>query len=143
MAFNSWCQCAACAAPSLEVATASSTGMITFFTMFAGFMIPKNSIPDYWIWAYHISIPRYSVEACAVNELEDTGYYCTDDEYTEIYACNETKEACQYTNGNQVISMFDMDSDMKAWDLVILIVYTIFLVGVTHLCLRYLRVIKR
>jgi len=143
MAFNSWCQCCACAAPSLEVATATSTGVITFFTMFAGFMIPKNSIPDYWIWAYHISIPRYSVEACTVNELEDTAYYCTEDEYTEIEACGTTKEACQYTNGDQVISMFDMDAGMKGWDLFILFVYMLFLVGVTHLALRYLRVIKR
>eukprot|EP01099_Mayorella_cantabrigiensis_P001614 TRINITY_DN1723_c0_g2_i3.p1 TRINITY_DN1723_c0_g2~~TRINITY_DN1723_c0_g2_i3.p1 ORF type:complete len:1322 (-),score=259.68 TRINITY_DN1723_c0_g2_i3:116-4081(-) len=143
LAFNSWCQCCACAAPSSEVATATSTGAVTLFTMFAGFMIPKNSIPDYWIWVYHISIPRYSVEATTVNELADTEFYCTDDELTSIYACGEEKEACQYTNGNQVLETFDMEKDMKYWDLLILFFFTCFLVGLTHLALRYLRVIKR
>ena len=143
LAFNSWCQCVACAAPSLEVAMASATGVITFFTIFAGFMIPKNSIPDYWIWVYHLSITRYSVEACTINELEGTDYYCTDDEYTQIEACNTTLEACQYENGDEVIDSFDMDKDNKALDMVILCIYTASLIGLTHLALRYLRIIKR
>jgi ABC-type multidrug transport system permease subunit len=143
MTFNSWCQCCACAAPSLEVATAGSTGLITLFTIFAGFMIPKDSIPDYWIWVYHISIPRYSVEALTVNELEDTTYYCTSSEEVTIPGCNPPQTACQYTNGNQVIDAFDMNADMKNWDLLILLIYTFFLIFLSHLALRYLRVIKR
>ena len=47
-------------APSTEVANSLVGMSLSIFSLFAGFIIPKNSIPGYWIWIHYISFFKVS-----------------------------------------------------------------------------------
>jgi len=38
------------------------------------FIIPKNQIPDYWIWFYYISPMAYTFKAVMINEFSANDY---------------------------------------------------------------------
>ena len=80
----------------------------------AGFFIPFNEIPNYWIWAYYISFVRYPLEGLTVNELTDQAFNCGPDGTdgaVPVPVDGNVQFYCPITNGNQVIESYSMDSD--------------------------------
>jgi hypothetical protein len=47
-----------------------------FFILFAGFLIPPPTIPDWWVWLYYISPFHYALEGLLINELVGTRFTC-------------------------------------------------------------------
>ncbi len=39
-------------------------------------MIPKSSLPVYWLWMYYSSLMHYPLEALVTNEVEGLSFYC-------------------------------------------------------------------
>ncbi|KAF4318225.1 hypothetical protein G195_008532 [Phytophthora kernoviae 00238/432] len=76
----------ASASPNLNVANPLSSVAILFFTLFAGYTITKDQIPDYLIWIYWINPAAWGVRALAVNQYINSHFdecvydgidYCT------------------------------------------------------------------
>ncbi|KAF0720516.1 Aste57867_235 [Aphanomyces stellatus] len=55
--------------PDLRTAIVATGGVNSLFSLFAGFFIHKNSIPDAWIWMYWISPLHYAVEGMLATQF--------------------------------------------------------------------------
>ena len=84
--------------------------------MLAGFFIPKDEIPNWWIWGYYMSFVRYPLEGMTVNELGGQSFNCGPDG-TEgaipVPVGDNTQYYCPITNGDQMIESLSMDADHK------------------------------
>lgn len=58
--------------PTLVVALTIMSVSLSGFALFAGFLIKRQNIPDYWIWAHYIDFTTYPLEAFIVNEFSGT-----------------------------------------------------------------------
>jgi len=50
---------------------------LSIFSLFAGFIIPKGSIPGYWIWLHYLSFFKYALESLSINELQGEVFSCS------------------------------------------------------------------
>eukprot|EP00245_Coleochaete_scutata_P004280 TRINITY_DN16642_c0_g1_i1.p1 TRINITY_DN16642_c0_g1~~TRINITY_DN16642_c0_g1_i1.p1 ORF type:complete len:645 (+),score=134.10 TRINITY_DN16642_c0_g1_i1:25-1935(+) len=64
------------------------TATTAFFFLFSGFFIPRENIPDYWIWFHYISSFKYPLELLQWNE------------FTKL-----PKDSCFARNANNVCTM--------------------------------------
>eukprot|EP00741_Cyanophora_paradoxa_P000135 tig00000057_g130.t1 len=46
-------------------------GSLSLILVFCGFLVPRDLIPQPWIWMYYLSFLVYPIEALAINELKD------------------------------------------------------------------------
>ncbi|CAM6092842.1 unnamed protein product [Calypogeia fissa] len=60
--------------PNAETATIIIPIIINFWNMTSGFMIPRNQIPNFWIWLYWCNPTMY-----ALNSLTSIAFYCDTD----------------------------------------------------------------
>ncbi|POM72887.1 ABC transporter-like protein [Phytophthora palmivora] len=51
------------AVPHYIIGIALGAGIYGMFMLCEGFMVPKDTIPDYWIWAYYIAFHSYSFKS--------------------------------------------------------------------------------
>ncbi|KAE9024798.1 hypothetical protein PR002_g11360 [Phytophthora rubi] len=51
------------AVPHYIIGIALGAGIYGMFMLCEGFMVPKGTIPDYWIWAYYIAFHTYSFQS--------------------------------------------------------------------------------
>ncbi|GMF11086.1 unnamed protein product [Phytophthora lilii] len=51
------------AVPHYIIGIALGAGIYGMFMLCEGFMVPKETIPDYWIWAYYIAFHSYSFQS--------------------------------------------------------------------------------
>lgn len=51
------------AVPHYIIGIALGAGIYGMFMLCEGFMVPKETIPDYWIWAYYIAFHSYSFKS--------------------------------------------------------------------------------
>eukprot|EP00002_Diphylleia_rotans_P026240 TRINITY_DN521_c0_g2_i4.p1 TRINITY_DN521_c0_g2~~TRINITY_DN521_c0_g2_i4.p1 ORF type:complete len:1184 (-),score=287.33 TRINITY_DN521_c0_g2_i4:1637-5140(-) len=141
LASNSFCRMVSAVSPSLLVANAlAPTGLALMFLM-TGYLLPRDDIPDYWIWLYHISMFRYGLEGLAINEMIDADdFSCKDDEF--IYCDEIGIKICPITTGKQVLEKYDMeteDENQKYLCLsMVFVFFALFSLG-TYFALQYLR----
>ncbi|POM59166.1 hypothetical protein PHPALM_32148, partial [Phytophthora palmivora] len=64
----------ACASPNLNVAFPIAQLLILLFVTFSGYVVTKDTIPDYMIWVYWISPQGWGVRALAVNQYHDSRF---------------------------------------------------------------------
>ena len=50
------------------------------FLLFTGFLMPRNSIPAWWIWMYYLNPLQYATTALSVNEMLSGSYDSVRDE---------------------------------------------------------------
>lgn len=134
------------ALPSSEAAHALVGVFTSIFALFAGFIITKPNIPNYWIWMYYINFFHYPLEAIVVNEMKDTWFGCPKGKGAVnvfIPSANTTKEYCPITNGNQMIKGVAFRPGFKIDDMWIIIGMWIGVVALCYIALRYLRHLKR
>ncbi len=48
--------------PDYGVGTALAASYFANGFLFSGYFVPKNSIPDYWIWFYYLSLFTYALQ---------------------------------------------------------------------------------
>ena len=61
-------------ARSVEIAQSMSSPFIILFVLFSGFMITKENIEGYYIWAYWLSPFSWLVRSLALNEFKSEEY---------------------------------------------------------------------
>jgi len=131
--------------PSIGAANALLGTSLPVMLLFAGFLISKNNIPDYWIWAHYLSFLSYIIEALLVNELNDLTFHCRPSEFVQV-PINGTglfKDYCRYTSGQDILEQFDLEEHMMWWDVLILVGFYIFFVTLCVLGLKFIKNIKR
>jgi ATP-binding cassette subfamily G (WHITE) protein 2 (SNQ2) len=111
--------------------------------MFAGFVIPPPSIPNWWIWVYYLNPFHYSLEACMINELVGTTYHCAPSEflpppYNPLFSMPypqgfDHNAVCQITHGEQQLHVLKMHTSF-AWrwaHLAIVLAFAVFFILLT------------
>lgn len=56
--------------PSVILGYIVVVAILAYYTLFGGFYMARERIPDYWIWLHYISLIKYSFEAVLQNELD-------------------------------------------------------------------------
>lgn len=57
------------AVPHYIIGIALGAGFFGMFMLCEGFMVPRHTIPDYWIWGYYIAFHTYSFESFVYNQF--------------------------------------------------------------------------
>jgi len=134
-------------APTTEVANSLVGMSLSIFSLFAGFIIPKGSIPGYWIWLHYLSFFKYALESLSINELQGEVFSCSKPQDFNIPNTNITYENfCPSYNGTSFLeNNFDMNvSTGVIWeDYSILWVFIIFFMTVCYLGIRFICHLKR
>uniref|UniRef100_K3WZM1 ABC transporter domain-containing protein n=2 Tax=Globisporangium ultimum (strain ATCC 200006 / CBS 805.95 / DAOM BR144) TaxID=431595 RepID=K3WZM1_GLOUD len=122
-------------APDLHIAKPMSMIAILFFVLFAGFVIARSQMPDYFVWIYWINPIAWCLRAVAVNQYRSPTFdKC---EYDGINYCERFgKHMGQYQLG-----LYDVP-DSKAWiwyGMVFMIATYVFFMFVGTLVLEYKR----
>jgi ABC-type multidrug transport system permease subunit len=71
-------------APNIAVANVMAGLVFTVLSMFAGFLIARNKIPDYWIWLHYLDVNMYPIEALLINEIKGMDFHCSDSELVQV-----------------------------------------------------------
>ncbi|KAG7389304.1 hypothetical protein PHYPSEUDO_010639 [Phytophthora pseudosyringae] len=74
IAFTSLFFFIAAASPNMNVANPVAMLFTLFFVLFSGFVITKDTIPDYLIWMYWLSPAAWAVRALAVIQYSDSRF---------------------------------------------------------------------
>jgi len=134
------------ASPNNEVAQAFVGVCMTIFALFAGFLITKNNIPDYWIWIFYISFMHYPLEAILINEMKGQTYDCPNNKGAvpiPIVGENAVKLFCPITSGDEFLQSFDIDTNNKYPDMAVTLGMIGGMLCLCFIALRYIRHLNR
>merc|ERR1712070_377497 len=124
-------------APNFVLASTFCAVAFTLFAIFSGFLISRDNIPPWWIWAHYLDINMYPLELLVANEMDGLKLHCADSEYLQVPISGtpgETKAFCPMTVGEDFLDSVDFDKDnMLRNGLVFLGFYIAFLVGIVLL----------
>ncbi|CAH0516261.1 unnamed protein product [Peronospora belbahrii] len=59
------------AVPHYIIGIALGAGVFGMFMLCEGFMVPRDSIPGYWIWGYYVAFHSYSFESFVFKQFEN------------------------------------------------------------------------
>ena len=153
LAAKQLCRFCAAATPTLGFASALAPGILCVWLVFAGFLIPRTSIPLYWFWLNLISTFRYTLESLSINALRDINLYCTDIQLVPQMPCpgyvkNATATttadycwtACPANTGFQILKQYGMNTEIRFIyiDFIILIIFYLGFCVLTYLALEYI-----
>ncbi|RLN50507.1 hypothetical protein BBJ28_00017468 [Nothophytophthora sp. Chile5] len=109
MAMGMWFFFLTTVAPNGDVATPLGMVSILVFIIFAGFIVTKDLIPDYLIWAHWISPLTWTLKALAINQYRSGTFdVCV---YEDVDYCASYNGL---TMGEYYLGIFGMDTD-KTW----------------------------
>ncbi|KAK1935482.1 ABC transporter G family member 15 [Phytophthora citrophthora] len=91
------------AVPHYIIGIALGAGVFGMFMLCEGFMVPRDSIPDYWIWGYYLAFHSYSFESFVFKQFE-----------------NETSEQAQ-----GILAKYGMENVDVPRDMLLLVVYIV------------------
>uniref|UniRef100_A0A7S3YEH2 ABC transporter domain-containing protein n=1 Tax=Lotharella globosa TaxID=91324 RepID=A0A7S3YEH2_9EUKA len=114
------------------------TSCMTVFVLFAGFLIRKDNIPDWWIWLFYGNAVRYPLNFFLKNELDGLDFSCPGNEgavpvklqasyfdpslsatvtcdASQMNNLNCFRYACPITSGNDVLSEYGVDQSVAAY----------------------------
>ncbi|GAB9476644.1 Atp-binding protein [Globisporangium polare] len=122
-------------APDLHIAKPMSMIAILFFVIFAGFVIAKSQMPDYFVWIYWINPIAWCMRAVAVNQYRSPSFdVCV---YEDVNYCTKFgKRMGQYQLG-----LYDVP-DAKSWiwfGMVFMVASYVFFMALSTLVLEYKR----
>eukprot|EP01132_Coremiostelium_polycephalum_P005159 gene5159-6421_t len=98
--------------PNLSVANEISGITFSIFCLFAGFIVQKDHIPNYFRFLNYVSFTKYLVESLTVNEMHGSiEFYCTQNQYLYVPITNttEVKPFCPIQNGEMVLRQLNLD----------------------------------
>uniref|UniRef100_H3GHI5 ABC transporter domain-containing protein n=1 Tax=Phytophthora ramorum TaxID=164328 RepID=H3GHI5_PHYRM len=91
------------AVPHYIIGIALGAGVFGMFMLCEGFMVPRASIPDYWIWGYYLAFHSYSFESFVFKQFE-----------------NETSDAAK-----AILAKYGMEDVDVPRDMLLLVVYIV------------------
>ncbi|KAG1690166.1 hypothetical protein DVH05_028714 [Phytophthora capsici] len=91
------------AVPHYIIGIALGAGVFGMFMLCEGFMVPRDSIPDYWIWGYYLAFHSYSFESFVFKQFE-----------------HETSEQAQ-----AILTKYGMENVDVTRDMLLLVVYIV------------------
>jgi ABC-type multidrug transport system permease subunit len=115
-------------APSVAAANVISIIIILASTLFGGFLLNKDSIPNWLLWAPYLSFWNYAFEALLINEFDGV----------KIVINPKALPGIVYPGtGKFILDQFGMNIDRFAMDVIILIALGICLIGLTGILIKY------
>ncbi|GMF82071.1 unnamed protein product [Phytophthora fragariaefolia] len=108
LAFAAWFFFLAAISPNLQIAQPLSMISVLFFVVFAGFIVPKSEVPDYFIWIYWIDPIAWCLRGIAVNQ------YRSDEFDVCVYEGVDYCAKYQMKMGEYFLSLYGIPSD-KNW----------------------------
>ncbi|TMW58488.1 hypothetical protein Poli38472_010047 [Pythium oligandrum] len=97
-------------APSLHLAKPLAMVCVLIFILFAGFVVPKEQIPDYLQWVYWLDPVAYAVRALAVSQYRSSTYDVC--EFNNVTYCTPTFGG--KTMGEYSLGLFDVPAN-ESW----------------------------
>ncbi|CAI5746263.1 unnamed protein product [Peronospora destructor] len=91
------------AVPHYIIGIALGAGVFGMFMLCEGFMVPRDSIPNYWIWGYYLAFHTYSFESFVFKQFE-----------------NETS-----VEAKAVLTKYGMENVNVSHDMLLLVVYIV------------------
>jgi len=133
----------AVALPSEGVALMVLGISLPIFLLFGGFLIPRDQLPDWWVWAYWITPIHYPVEAMTLNTISGLAYHCTPDQAIPLVnADGSIFSYCPITSSSQIFADYGYLEYWKWIDLAVLGGGYLIFVGLTLLALTKIRWVK-
>ncbi|KAF0715900.1 Aste57867_3122 [Aphanomyces stellatus] len=124
LSFASWFFFLSSAAPNLLIAQPVSFISILIYVLFAGFIIIRPNIPDYFIWLYWINPLSWCFHALAVNQYRTSAFsHCT---FNGIDFCKITNDPTM-TFGRYSLEQYGLEPGFE-W-----IIYAIVYLGALYL----------
>eukprot|EP00189_Rhodosorus_marinus_P009860 CAMPEP_0184740756 /NCGR_PEP_ID=MMETSP0315-20130426/3753_1 /TAXON_ID=101924 /ORGANISM="Rhodosorus marinus, Strain UTEX LB 2760" /LENGTH=1400 /DNA_ID=CAMNT_0027210617 /DNA_START=206 /DNA_END=4408 /DNA_ORIENTATION=+ len=148
--------------PSVDIGLLITPLAMSILSLMSGFLIPRASIPGYYIWIYWINPAAYYLSGVVKDVLTDLPFRCEESELqsftlpSDYSSCTEIPGGtyldssvsgeclfCPITNGNQVLAGFTVP-DYNMWVSVgALIGFTLLARTVGLLGFKYLRFLNR
>lgn len=146
MAAKQFCRLSASCLPTMQLASSIAPGILCIWLVFAGFLIPRNSIPKYWIWLNIITPFRYTFESLCISELNGMSFTCEEDELVPPLDGNTGPPfygytTCPISDGEDLLTQYGLfDSVWAQWiDMVILFMFWFLFCLLSFLCLQNIR----
>eukprot|EP01095_Lingulamoeba_sp_RSL-Kostka_P010783 TRINITY_DN3948_c0_g1_i1.p1 TRINITY_DN3948_c0_g1~~TRINITY_DN3948_c0_g1_i1.p1 ORF type:complete len:680 (+),score=210.21 TRINITY_DN3948_c0_g1_i1:92-2131(+) len=118
--------------PSAEAALGFSSIIFSCMTLFNGFLILEDKIPDYWLWLSYINPLRYVFKFSMMNEFRDVDFDCP------------SNSTCAYEEGKDLLDFYGADNyDLKYIYLLIVICFALFFSSLILFGLRFCKFEKR
>jgi len=136
---------ASCVATT-EVANTIVGVSTSMFSLFAGFIIPKESIPLYWRWLHYLSYYKYPLEALSINQMVGLSFNCTQDEYVYVKVGETYMSYCPIQSGTDFLANhFTMNTTYyyAGLDVAAIALFSLFFITITFLGIRFINHLKR
>eukprot|EP01088_Endostelium_zonatum_P016480 TRINITY_DN446_c0_g2_i1.p1 TRINITY_DN446_c0_g2~~TRINITY_DN446_c0_g2_i1.p1 ORF type:complete len:1646 (+),score=328.09 TRINITY_DN446_c0_g2_i1:46-4983(+) len=134
-------------APDIGTANTIIGAALSAFDLFAGFIIARNLIPNYWIWMNYASFLAYPIEALSANELRGARIECRASEWVSVPIINSTRGeerlVCPLESGDEVLRSFGLKEERMWIDLGVMAGWWCVFLIITLLALKFVRHIKR
>ncbi|GJQ14886.1 hypothetical protein GpartN1_g6677.t1 [Galdieria partita] len=128
---------------SFHEATAVAPAIIILNVVFAGFIIPRNDIPGWWIWLYWLSAFNYTLDAVMINQYNGLKLYCLSSEFVpKLPTPYESYETCPVSTGVAYLSERYGIFTAVYWkwlDIVIVAGFYLFFLSLSALALMFIR----
>uniref|UniRef100_K3WZJ7 ABC transporter domain-containing protein n=1 Tax=Globisporangium ultimum (strain ATCC 200006 / CBS 805.95 / DAOM BR144) TaxID=431595 RepID=K3WZJ7_GLOUD len=136
VAFGAWFFFVAVASPNIHLANSIASVSVLLFILFAGFVVLKSQIPDYFIWLYWLSPITWGIRAIAINEYRSDTYDVCD--YDGVAYCEQFGGM---TMGEYYLSLYDIESKKEwiAYGMIYLVLVYLVFMGLSSLWLEYIR----
>ncbi|KAJ8559144.1 hypothetical protein ON010_g8301 [Phytophthora cinnamomi] len=125
----------AVASPNLNIAKPIGMVTVLIFVLFAGFIVAKNSIPDWLVWLYWLDPVAWTVRSIAVSQYRSSQLdVCI---YKGVDYCSTYGQ----TMGEYSLSLFDVPSD-KTWvvyGIIYLVAAYVVVMTISYFVLEYHR----
>ncbi|KAL7685093.1 putative AAA+ ATPase domain, CDR ABC transporter, ABC transporter, G1 [Plasmopara halstedii] len=134
-AFAAWFFLITAVSPDIHISKPVAMMSIVFFILFAGFVVTKNQLPDYFIWFYWLNPISWCLRALAVNQYRSSTFdVCV---YDGFNFC----ATFDLNAGEYFMSLFEISTD-KFWIIcggIFMIVAYIVFMTLSFLVLEYMR----
>merc|ERR1712063_68064 len=118
----------------------------SMFSLFAGFIIPKGSIPKFWLPLHYLSYYKYPLEALSINQMVGLSFKCHDNEYVYVKVGNTYMSYCPIQDGGDFLAQHFTMNTTYAWaggDVAVLAAYLLIFIAFTFFGIRFINHLKR
>lgn len=120
------CLIIASVAPSVAAANVIAIGCILVATLFAGFLVNRDSLPPWLSWVFYSSFFAYAFEALLINEL------------TRMPIIIDAQGVKPYPgSGDFILRLFGMDVDRFYLDIVVLFCFGFIFIVIAGILIKY------
>lgn len=111
----------------LNSAQGACSGLMILLVFFSGYLLPRGSIPPYFIWIHYLSPFKYVFEGLAINEFEGL----------DLEVGNITISGLRYISEAYSVEYSD-PARFKWLALIILMGFTVLLLAISYYALHFL-----